>query len=249
MLKRSLIAIPLLAMVISASGCGLPGNISSGAQSQLSAYTELTAQPPLTEGSAIPIEIVPGVARSRLGYLVFPGLIKNNSDKWIAVQLLVKLYDSSGKELTATAATGNPLWASGLTFYIPPRGISPFMGRADEQDVNGKAVSYKLTIHKAVESQKPMQVQASDIQVELGEDFKVSGTLTNVGDETCPGPIAVGIGYASDGRVFVADFTSIEALAPEQSGSFKFSLGDYDTNELITKGEVLGGCWPDSIIE
>lgn len=249
MFKHSLITLLLLALVGSASGCGASGNLSAEIESQLDTYTELTARTPSTEGSAFPIEIKPGVARAQLGQLVFPGLIKNNSDQWIAVQLLVKLYDSDGKELTAAAATGNPVWTSGLTFYIPPRGISPFMGRADEQDIEGQAVSYQLTVHKAVESQKPMQIESSNTQIALGEDFKVSGTLTNVGAETCPGPLGVGIGYAADGRVFVADFTSIDALAPGESGTFELSLGDYGTNQLITKGEVLGGCWPDSVIE
>ncbi|MBP7866434.1 MAG: hypothetical protein KA419_10825 [Acidobacteria bacterium] len=209
----------------------------------------LTSHPPSTEGSPFPLEIVQGPARSDLGTLVVPGLVRNLSDRWVAVSLRVHLYDGGGRELNATLSTGRPFTATPLNFTLPPFGSGPFLGVTDESDVEGLAASCRLTVYSCEEARRRPRAELRDVVIELGDDARATGLYVNTGNEDCLYPSVVGAGYTADGALFTADVTALgddegnalPALPPGQARPFVFSFSTLLETGMLTRLELVPG--------
>ncbi len=218
-------------------------------QAHIKLTRNLVSHPPSTAGCRFPIEIIQGPARSDMGTLMIPGLIENESDKWIAIMLHVHLYDSSGREMEATNAVGKPFTASALNATIPPHGIGPFMGYNDEADVKGKAASIKLTVFRAVEAARHPRAELVNVKVELGENVCVTGVYANTGNEACLYPSVVGIGYTADGQIYIVDMSELEdsngecleALPPGETRPFEFEFSSLLDTSMLTQVQVVPG--------
>jgi len=206
------------------------------------------------------IKIIVGAGRADAGdeFVILPGIVENNSDKWISAKLNVHLYDKDGQPLTAVSVLGeaNQVETVILDFPIPPGGKGPFLYLRSLERVQGQVADYKVELGRVDIAEPVPQLTFADIKFEPAQWPIVTGKFANTGSQPCLSPTPFVIGYNDTGQVYLVDDIGVrqnpgdtdpeawlETLAPGASAQFEHTLNDLH-GERVVKIEIIGTCGP-----